>query len=191
MGVVSIHAGTRFGVGKALAYLSRPTPSSTNAPAVMAIYRGTRLGAPLAYRSGRSLLSTLRYVEILGDVEVGGADEFIRSLLPVYRDGRMLVLAFGRYSESSTNHRIRRVENESKSCYYVVVRISLFVRGIAKKVAIFGAVNVGFLLWTATKQRRLPTPAQATRRAALRLRLIYSSRCGGPTAVSRGGPTRS
>eukprot|EP00903_Cladosiphon_okamuranus_P011327 g10678.t1 len=47
-----------------------------------------------------------------------------------------------------------------------------------------GAVTVGFLLWTATKQRCLSRAAQATRRATLRLRILYSSSfCIGSASV--------
>lgn len=49
-----------------------------------------------------------------------------------------------------------------------------------------GAVTVSFLVWSATKQGRLSTTVQASRRAKLRLRMIYSARCGGPTARPRG-----
>ena len=45
------------------------------------------------------------------------------------------------------------------------------------QAALFGAITVGFLVWTAIKQRRVPGVAQS-RRATLRLRLICSARCG-------------
>ncbi|CAM9585715.1 unnamed protein product, partial [Ectocarpus sp. 12 AP-2014] len=41
-------------------------------------------------------------------------------------------------------------------------------------VAVCGGMTVGFLLWAAVRQRRLPEQAQVGRRAVLRMRLIRS-----------------
>lgn len=61
-----------------------------------------------------------------------------------------------------------------------------------KQLAVFGAVEVAFVLWTAAKQRRLSKAAQASRRAKLKLRIIHSTRCGGPTACcTRAQPVRN
>ncbi|CAM9577418.1 unnamed protein product [Ectocarpus fasciculatus] len=54
-----------------------------------------------------------------------------------------------------------------------VLRVALVAAYIV--VAVCGSSAVGFLAWNALKQRRLPGAARATRRAALRLRLIGSA----------------